>query len=50
MTSGIAIGATPLEGGRYQRPVLSLSKGGSSLSLEKTRFAANAAAKESPHG
>jgi len=33
MTPRVAFGATPLEGGRHWRPVLSLTKGGSAVSL-----------------
>lgn len=46
MIPRVAYGATSLKEGRYRRP----GKAGSSVSRDKTRFAANAAAKELHHG
>jgi hypothetical protein len=52
MTPRVAFGATPLGGGRHPGTVLSLSKGGSSVSLETTFSHTHLciAAKELHHG
>ena len=51
-TPHVAFGATPLEGGRHPWTVLSLSKGGSSVSLDKYTSLTHLciAAKELHHG